>query len=76
MDNIDVYLAIVLNIDAVIYAILDRVVATVDVVYHIALVAVDVAKIQVLLGRTTILLNRMLRLDWRMNFSFLRWRLR
>lgn len=76
MNDINVDLTIVLDVNAVVYTIFNRVMATVDVVDHVSLVAVDVAKIQVLLRRTTILLDRMFRLYWGMNLSFLRWRLR
>jgi hypothetical protein len=70
MDNVDVDLPVILNIDAVINLIDDLVMTAVDVVDYVALVAVNVAKIQVLLRRAHLFvrlrrfLRMMLRLGW------------
>jgi len=73
MNDVDGDLTVVLNIDAVVYVICDGVVAAVYIIDYVALVAVDVAKVHVLLGSAFLMLrNRLLRV---MNFRMMHFRM-
>lgn len=73
MDDVDVYLAIVLDVDAVINLVDDLVVTSIYVVDYIALVAVDIAKIQILLWCALLLVRRLRLLRRMFRLGRFRW---